>query len=522
MPDAPRALSDHLIQRLDTWFENLDIHVPSLSFAVFDRAGLIHHHGLGEFQRDGRHPDPSTVYRIASMSKSFCIACVLILEERGLLRLDDPVRTYVPQFPDHVDARGTVVDVTVRMLMTNCSGLPEDNAWADFHLGIDRRELLRILSRGLRYSELPGTAYQYANIGFAVLGLIVENVSGRAFSDFAEAELLQPLGLSHTHYSAGDFTDDGAGHQVCLAHGYSTFDVGKTWVERPYVGSGALACAGSIFSTVGDIARWSAWLSSAFDPDTSDDAVLSRAQRRRMQRIHTAVPADDRVQRPTLLNVGYGMGLVIEQDSRFGTFAQHSGGLPGFGSNMRWHLGSGIGVVLFTNTDGQKTATWTMELLDAVLADLAEPARRITVWPETAEAARRIDEAVLRHRGIATCSDLFSPNVLSDTPAVVRDTRTRTLIEQRGGLVDPGLAGPIEQRLSWAVSPAQLVWRIPCREGALQGRLEMTEVVPPRIQRVEIEAAFVPGGDQPDLVTHRHRPSFPPADGETSGDLHVA
>lgn len=511
MPGAQLELPDDLIHRLDTWFDAVDLRVPSLSFAVFDRGGVLHHRGIGEFRLDGRGPSVGTVYRIASMSKSFCIACVLILEERGQVDLDEPVSTYVPEFPDFADTHGTPVPVTVRMLMTNCSGLPEDNAWADFHLGIARRELLSLLSRGLRYSEFPGCSYQYSNIGFAVLGLIVENVTGRPFIEFAETELLGPLGLSHTHYSASDFHGEGpdGGAPEGIAHGYSTFDSGATWLERPFVGTGALACAGSIFSTLGDIARWSAWLSSAFDPGNVDDSVLSRAQRRRMQRIHTAIAADDRVQRPTLLNVGYGMGLIVEQDSRFGTFAQHSGGLPGFGSNMRWHVDSGVGVVLFTNTEGQKTARWTMELLEAVLSGIDVPAREITLWPETAQAARRVDEAVLGRASIAECADLFSPNVLSDAPADVRDARIHKLIEGAGGLLDAGEAGRLEDRLSWSASAAQVVWRIPCRNGGVQGRLEMTEVSPPRIQRVEIEKAIEDGSGDPDLMTHHFRPLIP-------------
>ncbi|WP_374947410.1 serine hydrolase domain-containing protein, partial [Agreia sp.] len=311
-------LSPDVTARLGSWFDDSELVSPSISYAVFDRSGVLFHHGIGEFQFDGRAPGVETIYRIASMSKSFCIAAVLVLRERGLLSLDDRVSDLVPQFRDPVDEAGVVQHVTVRMLMSNSSGLPEDNGWADHELALSRDGFLAVVEAGLGFAGLPGVGFQYSNVGFWLLGVIVEDLCGQGFEQFAREVFLEPLGLASTGYKPADFEGDGAGGDG-IAHGFTSYDKGASWVARPVVGGGIGSCAASMFSTPPDIARWSAWLSSAFDPSNTDDAILSRASRREMQRMHTVAPgAANRSAEPTIEAQGYGLGLYVEHDVRFG------------------------------------------------------------------------------------------------------------------------------------------------------------------------------------------------------------
>ena len=498
----PPELTDQLLH----WFDEESVVTPSISYALFDRTGVLFSHGTGEFQRDGRAPELETVYRICSMSKSFLTACVLVLADRGELGLEDPVSRWVPEFPTPADQHGVPLPVTVRMLMSNCSGLPEDNAWADHHLGISRDELLDVLRGGLNWSELPDTSYQYSNLAFAVLGLIVENVTGQPFAEFATTTLLEPLGLTGTRYDWHDYPDDGEGG-AGIAHGFESFDSGATWFERPFVATGAFGCAGSMFSTLVDIARWSAWLSSAFDPANGDDTVLSRASRRRMQRILTPVhSAEARMARPDGDNIGYGLGLVVEQDARFGSFAQHSGGLPGFSTNMRWHCSSGLGVVVFTNTNGLTPALWAARMLRTVLLALDAPARDVTLWPATAEAAAAVDAVVRGPGHLAALESLYSPNVLVDVPPEVRDARLAAAVAEVGGLA--GDVPPLADRLAWSVSAAHLCWTVPGRNGELELRIEMTETEPSVVQRLDVAVRRDDPGAAP-LVVHHQRPVLP-------------
>ena len=472
-----------LVSTLSTWFDDQNLVTPSINYAVFDRGGVIFQHGVGEFQLDGRAPQLDTVYRIASMSKSFEMAAVLVLVEQGLLSLDDHVSTHVEQFTDPVDEYGVTTPVTVHMLMSNSSALPEDNGWADYELALSRADFLAVIGRGLHFAGTPGFGYQYSNIGFWLLGVIVENVSGVTFEEFATTTLLEPLGLADTRYSVRDYP---AADEPRIAHGFGTFDEGATWFDRPFVGTGIGGCAASMFSTVSDIAAWSAWLSSAFDVENPDDTVLSRASRRLMQRIHTSMPAAaDRPAEPQLEGIGYGLGLVVENDVRFGLIAQHSGGLPGWSSNMRWHQESGIGVVVFANTNGVKPGIAASGMLRAVLEAVEPPAREITLWPQTVAAATAIDDAIFAGGDITVAESIFSPNLLSDVPADVRATRLAKLVDEVGGLMLS--AAPIAGRLLWATSEAHVAWVIPGQNGDLEARIELTPTEPPMLQRLEIE-----------------------------------
>lgn len=503
------TLSTSLQNRLEDWFANHEAIAPSINYAVFDRNGSLFHHGVGEFNRDGRAPGLDTVYRICSMSKSFCVACVLALRDAGLLSLSDPVRRYVPEFPAYTEAGGAETPVTIEMLMNNSSGLPEDNAWADYHLSMSGDTLLATLTAGLNFSSPPGTEYQYSNIGFAVLGLVVEKVSGMEFSEFADLTLLQPLGLTRTRYDPSGYAGDGP-DAVEIASGYQSFDEGATWFVRPFVGTGAFACAGALFSTLRDVARWSAWLSSAWDVDNHDDAILSRASRRSMQQMTMPINIVDRGDYPATGNLGYGYGLNLEEDVRFGTIAQHSGGLPGFSGNMRWHCSSGIGIAVFANTNGQRTWSWAAEMLREVLLEVSPPAKDIVLWRSTMEAAEAIDDVVSGHRTFEDVGHLISPNVFDDIPADLRIARLEEVVKLSGGFPDDRDIVPLEHRWEWSVSAAQLCWRIPAATGSIECRIEMTETEPSVVQRLDITRADE--DPAPDVVTRFYRPRRP---GET-------
>jgi CubicO group peptidase (beta-lactamase class C family) len=496
-----------LVSTLDRWFDAAPPVSPSISYAVFDREGVLYHRGVGEFQLDGRVPTVDTVYRIASMSKSFLAAAVLVLCERGLLSLDDAVSAHVPEFRDPVDRFGVTIPVTVKMALDNSSGLPEDNGWADHELALTRAEFLAVVAAGLGFADLPGVGYQYSNVAFWLLGVIVENVSGREFVDFATEALLEPLGLAHTRYAADEYPEGTA-----IAHGFGTFDEGASWFDRPFVAGGIGACAASMYSTPGDIARWSAWLSSAFDTQNRDDSVLSRQSRRAMQRIHTPLPSPaDRALPQQLEAAGYALGLVVEHDTRFGAIAQHSGGLPGFSSNMRWHLETGLGVVVFANTNGVRPAAPAAGMLRAVLEAVEAPARTIELWPATVEAAVEVERSLVTTGSVLGAGRLFSPNLLSDVPASVRDARWEKAVADVGGLAAASRALPVTERLAWTVSAAHVAFTIPGETGELECTLELTPTTPAMIQRLDV-VVRKPLTEQSPVARH-YRPVMPPSAG---------
>lgn len=456
---------------------------PSLVVAVFDAGGLVAVAGGGALRDGGGPPGAGSIYRIASMSKSFCAVAVLRLVERGVLRLDQPVAEIVPDFRLASPHAGLTPSVTVRMLLTNSSGLPEDNAWADPHLGMDREELRALLRAGVRLGDLPGYGYQYSNLGFGVLGLVVEACTGLPFQTVVEQEVIAPLGLERTGYAVEELEQRGLAADI--ASGYSTFDDGRNWVARPFAGNGALASIGGLFSSVDDVARWAGWLCSAFRVEGAgmDDPILSPSSRRLMQSAHTLFDADARWQRPTLAGSGYGMGVIVETDRRFGRFVQHSGGLPGFSSHMRWHADSGRGVVAFRNADGASLAPLCADLLGEWLLGDDLPARRVPVWAETLATAARIDQMLRNGADFEATVRDYADNVADDIPLAVRSAAAAALFGSHGG---PRRADGLDARLLWAESGAQLAWSIPCVDGELAAEIEMTAVGRPLVQRITL------------------------------------
>lgn len=486
-----------------------DRYAPSVLAAVYDGHGVIAVRSRGHQRLDEATPTSGTVYRIASMSKSFLVAAALRARDDGLLDLDAPIRRYLPEARS-IRFAGRTADVTARMLLSNRSGLPEDNAWGDRHLPATREEIRTVVEAGLRLTAPPDTAYQYSNLAFTLVGRALEVVIGMPIEEYVAERLLHPLGLQRTAYDRRDLPD------ADLAPGWRTFDRGRTWTPEPYLEPGALGCIGGLFSTVGDVARWAEFLRAGYvanaagagdaggtntaaeDTDTvGADAgteapdpyahVLSARSRAEMQTMRSPIHTTAGQNARGLVNAGYGMGLEIDQHRRFGVEAGHTGGLPGFSSHMRWQLATGIGAVVFANRDEFPARNTAAELLDDVLAAVDAPAARIRPWPEAVAAARQLDAALRAGRGVADSGAPFARNVFADIPAAVRDRRLRALTRSLGGVrseaadAAPGSAA-FERRIVSARTAAEVQWIVPCVRGSIICGVRMMATEPPVVE----------------------------------------
>ncbi|MBP3978707.1 serine hydrolase [Microbacterium sp. BLY] len=442
------------------------------------RAVLTHGHPQG-------HGDPTTrdtVFRIASMSKSFLAATVLALRDRGLLDLHAPIRTILPDVRLH--HRDEDAEVTGDMLLSNRSGLGEDNAWVDRHLGASREEIGGLFAAGVPLAAAPGTVYQYSNLGQSLLGRVVEAVIGRPVEDVIRETLLEPLGLRRTAP-----VPDGYDARM-LAGGFRTFDDGATFRPEPFVGSGALGCIGSMFSTVDDIAAWMWFLGSAFTDDPVAPDVLAPASRIELQQPRTPIPVPSGMfDGRDLAGAGYGYGLFIEDDRRFGRVVQHSGGLPGFSAHMRWHAATGLGVVAFGNSDEFGARRVAGAALQHLLTETDAPSAVVRPWAETVAAAQAID-AALRAGLPAAEFPALADHVLDDVPADVRDARLAAQVQEVGGL-RPDQA-PFRDRVVAAATEAELRWRITGARGDLLVDMRLVGLPEPRVQGLST-AVVAPG-----------------------------
>ena len=376
----------------------------------------------------GHNASETSLFRIASMTKSFTAAATLLLRDEGKLALDTPVAAYVPEFAGLVGPTTDSPPITVRHLLTMSGGLATDDPWGDRHLDITHEELNVVVQSGPRFAVHPGTGFEYSNLGYAVIGRIIQRVTGTLPQTFITERFLQPLGMTQTLWEASHAS---AGTDVV----FGTRDDGVT---PEYVSpDGGLATRGGLWSTVADLARWVGFFTDCYPPRSGDDPFpLKRSSRREMQSMHTFHEPFSQVTSDGARishNGGYGMGLLIHHDETLGEVAGHSGGLPGYGSNMRWVKGTGYGVIALGNTTYAPMATATRRVLDALSA--AKVVRKPLLEPpsQLVEAGSAL-LSLLSHWSDARARTLFADNVGPDEPFEERRRQADEFAAKNGEL----------------------------------------------------------------------------------------
>ncbi len=294
---------------------------PGVAYGVVQDQRLVYANGLGTIDLEAQGaqaPDAQTVFSIASMTKSFTAATVLSLRESGLLELDRPVATYLPELA----REGWIGEVTVRHLLTMAGGFVTDDPWGDRQqsLAADQfRQLLGVLTP----QWAPGRYFEYSNLGYAILGCVIEAVTGDRYPDVVRERVLEPAGLVNSGYHQGEL----AGRTI--ATGYVLR--GSKFASEPIADCGAFAPMGGLLSTVEDIARWVSLMLAAESGDPTPPELPGRLLREMQtgQRFieGAALPNEESIQ-PTLEARHYGFGLMEERLS-WGRSIAHSGGYPG-------------------------------------------------------------------------------------------------------------------------------------------------------------------------------------------------
>jgi len=483
---------------------------PGLAYGVIADGTLAHAGGCGERWVGGPVPDANTVFRIASMTKSFTAALVLKLRDAGALHLDDPAADYVPMLGGVAPPTADSPPITIRHLLTMTSGFTTDDPWGDRQQGLDPAAFTRLLADGeVRAAWAPGTKFEYSNLGYAVLGLIIKSVTGLDYAQVMRTEMLGPLGLSQTGYEAAEV------EPAQLARGYRRD--GREWLELELDPYGAFAPMGGIFSCVRDLSTWVAGFASAFPPGPvldgpaldgpvldgpvldgtvkgADDHPLGRVSRREMQLGHVAItdPGAGVVAGfagPT--SISYGFGLFVEDDPAFGTIVQHSGGYPGFGSQMRWHPATGLGTVVLANSTYARAGALAAELLSALLTAHTKqgterggyrvrgPFPAGEPWPETVTARDAISD-LLTDWSDDVAARLFAPNMELDRPLAQRRAEIKALRERIGAF------GPDPSRPAEFDSPAHCRWWLTGEAGTVTAQIKLPPLRQPMVQQLEI------------------------------------
>ncbi|MFW2336332.1 serine hydrolase domain-containing protein [Ilumatobacter sp.] len=396
-------------------------HCPTLAWGVVLGDTLAASGAVGD-------ANEHTVYRIASMTKSFSAAATLLLRDEGVLRLDDPIAEHAPELAalDRFDS----APITVRDLLSMTSGLPTDDAWADRHLDLTDDDLDRILREGLVFARPTGNAFEYSNLGYAFLGRVIHRASGRRIQDVISDRLLAPLGMTATTWNRPDHDDWARPKRWLDGHGGP--EDGRYVDELEPLGDGVMAAMGGIWTTVADLARWVGWLDDAFPArDDADTWPLSRASRREMQ------SAQQYIGFRTIAGVrepySYGYGLVLADDGELGPSVTHAGGLPGYGSNMRWLPGRRVGVIALANSTYAPMLELTARILGLVDEQGVVPPARTPATTEVEAAASRL-VALLNGWNDRDAVDLLTSSCVLDDSLGRRAAAAAALIAETGTL----------------------------------------------------------------------------------------
>ncbi len=337
------------IDVFDAWVQHrvYKQEIPGVSIGLVYDQELIWTKGYGYANLEKKLPaTPSTAYRIASLTKLFTATAILHLRDAGKLQLDDPVFKHLNWF--HLDDRHNDSPViTIRHLLTHSSGLPRElEALYWDHMEFPDRDTFIKMFQESSTIFARETKYKYSNVAYAVLGFVVEAVSGETYADYVTNYILKPLGMtSTTVFPSLDMQG--------LATGYKYRQPGQPRMVEPFTDKKAMVSAGNIASTVEDLAKF---LSLQFREGPAEgEQILKGSTIKEMQRVHW-LDYD--------WSVGRGLGWSVKRVNGQ-TRIRHTGYVPGHTSIISAAPDEKFGVVVLTNAGdgdpgGIAEQAWTL------------------------------------------------------------------------------------------------------------------------------------------------------------------
>ncbi|MBV8518367.1 MAG: beta-lactamase family protein [Acidobacteria bacterium] len=274
---------------------------------------VIVHKGYGKFSID-------TLAPVGSITKQFTAAAILALEEEGKLRTTDPITKYFHDVPP--DKQG----ITLHHLLTHSAGFP--GAIGDDYDPVGRDAFIK-LAMGTKLEFTPGTSYEYSNVGYSLLGAIIEIVTGHPYERYLHDRLFVRAGMLHTGYVIPKWD------RTKLAHGFRGGEDEGTFLDRPWAPDGPywhLRANGGIISTPADMYRWSLALDG--------DKVLSAASRKKL-----FTPYVREGNAPS----SYAYGWAIYPLPNGHTIVMHNGGDGTFAADFRRYVDDGIVYYITSN-----------------------------------------------------------------------------------------------------------------------------------------------------------------------------
>ncbi len=338
-------------------------HFPGYAFGIMIDGQLIVSGGKGFSDIANKiSATDKSMFRIASMSKSFTALAICKLRDVGKLQLDDAVSKYIPEFKNQGLTKDAS-EITIRQLLTHAAGFPEDNPWGDRQLADTDEELLALIKKGISFSNANGIAYEYSNLGFATLGYIIKKVTGIPYGEYIQNNIWKKLGMQ----ASWEFSKVPASQ---LANGYRW--INNDWREEALLHDGIYGAMGGMITSIESFSKYMALHQNAWPArNDEENTLVNRSTIREMHQpwnFNSLSPnyaySDGRVCATTIA-YGYGLGVRRDCDNRL--YVGHSGGLPGFGSNWNILPEYGLGVMLFANVTYAPTSAINIRMIDTLI-----------------------------------------------------------------------------------------------------------------------------------------------------------
>ena len=454
-------------------------HVPGAAWGIVVDGELAHSGATGVRHVGSKAPvDTDTVFRIASMTKSFTAMAILSLRDQGKLRLDEPAERYVPELGGLSYPTADSPKLTIRHLLSHSEGFPEDNPWGDQQLGITEAQMIALLRRGIPFSNAPGVAYEYSNYGFALLGRIVARASGKPYNEYLSEKILTPLGMTSTTMEASRVAPGK------LAQGYRWED--DRWKEEPLLPDGAFGPMGGMLTSIRDLSRYVGALLAAWPPrDGPETGPIRRASLREMQQVARfggASASRESGGGLQLAATGYGFGLGISQSCAFRHVVAHSGGLPGFGSQMRWLPEYGVGIIAFGNLTYTGWGRPVTAALEALARTGGLQPRSMQPSPALVDARNAV-AALVERWDDALAERIAANNLFLDVSKERRRAELEVLRK------DVGECPADRDRFDTVENALRGQWTMACARGRVRVSITLAPTIPPGVQYLSVRAA---------------------------------
>jgi CubicO group peptidase (beta-lactamase class C family) len=324
---------------------------PGCALGIYQNGQIVYKHGYGMANLNDDIPiTPATVFHVASMSKQFTAASILLLAQQGKLSLDDDVHKYIPELPDFGEP------ITLRHLLHHTSGLRDQ--WSLLGLAgwrysqdlITDDDVMSVVTRQKALNFKPGEKYMYSNTGFTLLAIVVKRVSGMSLREYTTKNIFEPLGMTHTH-----FRDD---HEEVIKHDALGYEQdGKDKPFRMNLTNFDTAGATSLHTTVEDLQLWD---ENFYHPRVGGQALIQAMLER--GKLNSGEQQD------------YASGLVIGTYKGLPTVG-HGGADAGYRSDMERFPEQHFSVAVLCNFANTNPSALVDQVADMVLAkELKAPA----------------------------------------------------------------------------------------------------------------------------------------------------